>query len=173
MKRSTYMSKDEMIDWIKVGVLASEADAIAARTPEADWRKKLKTAATMCSNIITERLRALDRNQLKSVVRRKEHSSLRLYTSDQLKVDTERERLEPNITLETEDYYDILDMALLSCMKCAQGEVVTDCRMREIYHRLGVPIARENPKVGECEFRADNEVKSITPQYRKMGSETV
>lgn len=166
MKRDSYMSKNELTDFMKIGVLAGEAAAIAERTPVAEWRRKLKCVSTYCEKIITERLMSLDRRQLESVKRRKDHTEIMLLTSDQNRV--ERHSGEKEITISTEDLYDLLDLAMLSCMKCPQGDCVKECHFRDVFHRLGVPPSRTNPADGECEFRYNNEILCVTPQYKEI-----
>lgn len=169
MKREAYMSKNELLDFLKVGVLAGETEAIAERTPEKDWRQKLKTMSTYAKKILDERLAVLDKKQLETVSRRKDHTELVLYTSDQRRLNSKNDdKIEESITIGTEDLYDVVDMALLSCMKCPQGDVCRTCNMREVFHRIGVPPVRTNPEEGECEFRTDNEIKCVTPQYKRI-----
>lgn len=169
MKRERYMSKNEMLDWIKVAILAGEAEAIAARTPEKDWRKKLNCIATYATKIVDERLAAVDTKQLPALARRKDHSEFVMLTSDQRRLNKHQDgKPEAAINVATDDLYDVVDMALLSCMKCPQGECVAGCRMRGVYHNLGVPPIRTDPQTGECEFRLDNEIQCITPQYQKI-----
>lgn len=170
MKRESYMSKGEFLDFLKIGVLAGEAEAIANRTPEKDWRQKLRTISTYADRILKERLEPLDKKQLVAVSRRKEHTELVLYTSDQRRLNNSNDdKIEEEVTISTDDLYDMVDLALLSCRKCPQGEVCAKCQFREVYHRIGVPPLRTNPADGECEFRSDNVPESITPQYRVMG----
>lgn len=169
MKRETYMSKNELLDFLKVGIFAGEAGAIADRTPEKDWARKLKCIATYAKKITDERLAVLDLKQLQTVKRREKHTEMLLFTSDQRRMNKQNDgSIESSITLATQDLYDIVDLAMLSCLKCPQGEFRKKCHWREVYHRLGVPPLRTAPKDGECEFRWDNEQRAVTPEYAVM-----
>lgn len=166
MNHDPYMSRNELLSFLKIGSLAGEAEEIAKNTKDKEWRRKLKCVATYCEKIIVERLSYLDKKQLESVNRRRQHTQLMLLTSDQKRI---REgKIEESITLETEDLYDIFDLAQKACLCCEQGKYVESCHWREVYHRCGVPPYRTNPKEGECEFRCDNEPEYITPQEYKV-----
>lgn len=176
MNKQPYMSAAELISWLKLGVLCGEAETIAEQTTDKDckeWRRKLKTVSTYLNNIVMERLKFLDKKQLMSVQRRKDHTNIVMLSSDKRRMDKsykddDSSNIEEEITLATEDLYDVVDMALLSCFKCPQGGCVKNCRIRPVYHRIGVPPIRTAPKDGECEFRLDNEIACITPQYQKI-----
>lgn len=162
MKKAPYMGRAELLNYLKIGILAGEAENIAKVTEDKGWARKLKCASTYCKNVITERLKYLSKDQIGTVARRNKHAEILLLTSDQKRI--REDKIEESIIVETEDLYDLLDLALKSCLCCEQGEFCQDCRYRKMYHRLGVPPLRLNPKDGECEFRCDNEAMYITPQ---------
>ena len=67
MKQSNYMSSNALIEFLKIGILSIELDIIAANTKktakskiEKEWARKMRMAATMMENVITERMEALD-----------------------------------------------------------------------------------------------------------------
>lgn len=163
MNKEKYMSKEEYLSWLKIGILAGEADKAAETTKDKVWHRKLKCVATYCQNIIEERIAYLDQKQLASLKRRRKQTDLKLCTS----VPVRARDGEPNITVETEDLYDLLDLALKACMCCEQGKYVKNCKWRKVFHRIEVEPIRTAPKEGECEFRLDNELYFLTPQeYR-------
>ena len=82
MKKERYMSKNEMLDAMKVGTFSGELEAIANRTPESEWRKRLRSAATNCQKVLEERLFCLDKDQLQTVQRRHNHNKMVYVTSD-------------------------------------------------------------------------------------------
>lgn len=82
MKRSSYMSRNELYSFLKVGSMAGELEVIANQTQEKGWRQKLKTAAKYLSNITVERLECLEPVQLLSVARRKDSAKLVMLTED-------------------------------------------------------------------------------------------
>lgn len=162
MKKTAYMSRSELLNYLKIGILAGEAESIAKVTEDKSWAKKLRCASKYCQNIITERLNFLSKDQIESVARRNKHAEILLLTSDQKRI--REDKVETSITVETEDLYDLLDLAMKSCLCCEQGDYCKECRYRKMYHRLGVPPLRTAPKEGECEFRCDNDPLYITPQ---------
>lgn len=169
MKREKYMSKPELMNFLKILSLAGEVDAALKNCTEKDWVRKLKTTLTYIDNITAERLDALDPQQVDTIERRIDHNKVIFNTSDKYRIaKKDFGKPEEEITVNTEDLYDVIDMALLSCMKCPQGDVCKTCNIRKIFHTWGVPVARTNPKDGECEFRTDNEIKCVTPQGQKI-----
>ena len=68
------------------------------------------------------------------------------------------------MTISYDDWCLLGEMALLHCDMCPQGENVKNCEYRDMYHRIGIPVARLNVKEGECEFCNDNHVHIILPQ---------
>ena len=153
MKKERYMSKNEMLDAMKVGTFSGELEAIANRTPESEWRKRLRSAATNCQKVLEERLFCLDKDQLQTVQRRHNHNKMVYVTSDDKRyVPTDKENPQELVTVSIDDLYTVIDHAFESCHLCEQGSKVKDCQYRKLYHRLGVPVARDNPKTTQCEF---------------------
>lgn len=137
-----------------MGVFASECEAIAARTPEKDWRQKLRTIQTYTMRILNERLDALDPKQRVTVRRRYDHCAIKFYSSDQNRIKCKDDgKPEEYLNIALCDLFDLLDLCAYNCKACLQGkECVEQCYYRELYHRLGVPVMRDNPADGECEF---------------------
>ena len=169
MKKAAYMAKAELMQFLKLSVLWGEVEEAVKTTEEKNWRRKLKCICTYLDNILDERLRGIDKEQLQTDERRSKHSCLKLYTSDQNRT-IQDNQLEEKITMATEDVYDLVDMALLTCYRCEQGGCVKDCKIRRILHTIGCPPIRTEPQQGECEFttNAAGEVKSISPQYKRI-----
>lgn len=162
MKRQAYCGKDELIDLLKIDVLAAESEIIAARTPEKDWAKK--TCSTYLSKMVEERIAALDVKQRTAVLRRCKHSAIKIYTSDQNRLkQADDNKPEEEITISTDDFFDVLDLAAQNCKACPQGECIKQCYYRDIFHRLDVPVVRDNPSAGQCEF-GYNEVTPMKHQ---------
>lgn len=157
MKKEHYMSKNEMLDAMKVGTFSGELEAIADRTTVPEWRKRLRTAATNCQKVLEERLFCLDKNQLQTVQRRHSHNKMIYVTSDDKRYEpTDKEDPQELVTVAIEDLYTVIDHAFESCHLCEQGEKVKDCPYRKLYHRISVPVARDNPETGQCEFMWEN-----------------
>lgn len=148
MKREAYMSRDEMIDYLKIGVLASECKAIAERTPDKDWHKRLTSAVTLLAKVVDERAACLDREQLLSVARRHKNTKVMLQTVDQIRYgELEKEIIQADLA----DLETLAELALEYCKGCElAGQGKTDCRYRVTMHRLGIEI---NPGWEGCEFR--------------------
>lgn len=163
------MSSNELLDYLKIGILAGECEIIAERTPEKDWRTKLKCMASYARRITEERIKCCEPAQILSVARRVKHTRMLLASTDQVRTSNLSKDVDTT-TIAVDDMYDLVDMSLLSCLKCPQGDCVKDCKLRQTYHRLSVMPYRENCADGECEFRMEpvGEVRAVTPQYQKM-----
>lgn len=168
MKQSNYMSSNALIEFLKIGILSSELDIIAANTKksaksktEKEWARKMRTAATMMENVITERLEALDQKARDSVERRNKHVRMLMESKDQIRVGNSDNG--PQITVSSDDLTLIAELALIGCGACPQGKYVKDCPYRAMFHRLGVPIAREDVQGGQCEFMTRDEPKIFMP----------
>lgn len=171
MKEKPYMSSQDMLEWLKIGCLAGEARQAAETTKknaktdkEKEWAKRMAIAATHLGKVTDERLECMDTMQVVSVKRRHEHSSLQLYTSDMLRVEGRTKPERDDITISYDDWCRLGEMALLHCDMCPQGEYVKNCEYRKVWHRCGIPVAREDVKEGECEFCVDNHMQIILPQ---------
>ena len=168
MKQSNYMSSNALIEFLKIGILSSELDIIAANTKksaksktEKEWARKMRTAATMMENVITERLEALDQKARDSVERRNKHVRMLMESKDPVRIGkNNKSSLE---TISSDDLEMIAELALIGCGACPQGKYVKDCPYRAMFHRLGVPIAREDVQGGQCEFMTRDEPKIFMP----------
>lgn len=174
MKRATYMTTEEMIQFLKIGILSSECRVIADKTSEKDWVQKMRCAATYCEKIVKERLACLDPKQIRSVERRNNHSCMKLYTSDEVRMDKQQDGVPyESVTIHINDLQSLVELALCSCQSCPQGACVKECEYREIMHRLSIPVARDNPTPGECEFRIDNKMTVVRPQVYELEREVI
>lgn len=169
MKESPYMSSGALLEFLKVGVLAGELDKIAADTKqtaktlrEKRWAKEMRMSATMLSRIVRERVEVLDKKQLDSVSRRNKHTEMVLASTDSLR--GSKSRIDEHITVDYDDLALIAELALMGCNACPQGKYVKDCEYRKMYHRLGIPVGREEVCEGECEFMTSNKPKILLPQ---------
>ena len=151
MKRSSYMSREELKSWLFCGAMAGQAAAIAENTQEKDWRQKLKTAAKYLENITNERLQCLEKEQLKSVIRRRKGASVVMVTEDKNRYEGKPEE---KATVSVEDLQDLAELALCTCKVCKQGEIVKECKFRLAMHRMGIMPAEnlEQEGPGICEF---------------------
>lgn len=82
------------------------------------------------------------------------------------------------ITVSSDDFVMMAEMMLMGCGACPQGKYVKDCPYRAMFHRVGIPIGREDVKEGQCEFMVRDVPKVIMPnghadpEERKMFSDT-
>ena len=168
MKKSSYMSKNEYVQVLKLGVLAGEIEEWLQTTDDKAWRKMLKTCATFLDKILIERLKCLDAKQAKAFDTKFRSCKIQFasYTNFYGTVEAKKEKR--TVEINAEDLWNLADFALTECMTCPQGACVKQCEMRELYHRCGLEPVRLNPKEGECEFRADNEVKAVSVEHRKI-----
>ena len=169
MKQSNYMSSNALIEFLKIGILSSELDVIANNTKktaktqtEKDWAKYMRMCSTMLQKICVERLECLDKAQRDSVERREEHNRMLFETTRAARTGTGR--VEDRLTIDFDDYTCIAELALLACHACPQGKYVKDCEYRKMFHRLDVPVGREEVCEGECEFMTCNKPKILLPQ---------
>ena len=180
MKATKYMSSAHLLEFIKVAIAAGEAKAIAeqtkktAKTPqEKDWAKRLKIAATHLGKVTDERMACLDYDQVKTVDRRWKNSEVRLYTSDQMRVEERTKPEREDVTMSFNDFCFIGELALLHCEICPQGKYVKNCEYRKMFHRIGIPVGREEVKEGECEFCYDNYIHVVLPQGHDEAAKNV
>lgn len=169
MKRQSYCAKEELWDVLKLGVFASECEAIADRTPEKDWRQKLRTMKSYAMKIFDQRLKELDERQRVTMLRRYKHTSIKFYSSDQNRIRCKEDgKPETHFNIAHSDFFDVLDLAAMNCKACPQGECIKECYYREVYHRLGVPVNRDNPGEGECEFGYGEVGKPDEPKHHLL-----
>lgn len=153
LRTTPYMKTDELIMWMKLCVLCGELEACAKATQNKKWRSWLNPAKGLVWKVVMERINMLDPKQAKSIARRREHSEIKLYTSDELRLPKNQGNdVQDYVTVAYEDLLDVVDLANNSCCACPQGECVKDCYYRKVFHRISVPVLRDNPKDGECEF---------------------
>lgn len=180
MKEKPYMSSQDMLEFIKLAILAGEAKNAAeltkktAKTPkEKDWAKRMAIAATNMGKVTDERLACLSHDQVKTVDRRWKNSDVRLYTVDQLRLEERTKPSAEDRTISYDDWCLLGEMALLHCDMCPQKEHVKDCEYRKAFHRIGFPVGREEVQEGQCEFRVDDYMHIILPQGGDKAAEEI
>lgn len=168
MKASNYMSSTALVEFLKMGILASELAVIAANTKktakskmEKEWARKMRISATMMENVITERLTVLDQKERDSVERRNKHTQMLMESTDKIRISKNDKSTQ--ITVSSNDLMLIAELALIGCGACPQGKYVKDCPYRAMMHRIGIPIAREDAQDGQCEFMVRDEPKVCMP----------
>lgn len=183
MKEAKYMNAKELQEWLKLGVCAGELDAIAKNTrefaktaKEKEWGKKVACAATYARNVLNERLERVEGEQLWSVKRRNDNTVMRMYTSDQIRLE---ESVNPAnvpfeaVTVAINDLQVLAELAFCACQNCPQQGAVEKCEYRTVMHRIGMPVARMEVDKGQCEFRSDDEQKAFPPQKYEIIREEV
>ena len=180
MKATTYMSSAHLLEFIKIAIASGEAKAIAeqtkktAKTPqEKDWAKRLAIAATHLGKVVDERMACLDYEQAKTVDRRWKNSEVRLYTVDQMRVEDREKPEAEDRTISYDDWCKIGEMALLHCDLCPQGCYGEKCEYRKAFHRIGLPVGREEVQEGQCEFRVDDYIHVLLPQGGERAEELI
>jgi hypothetical protein len=152
-----------------MGVFASECEDIAKRTPDKEWHRRLKTIQTLSMKIFDERLEAVEPKQKESVLRRYKHTSIKFFTSDQNRIKCKDDgKPEEEVNIAHSDLFDLLDLCAYNCKACPQGDCREQCYYRELYHRLGVPVSREEPKDGECEFGYNSVGEVDSPKHHLL-----
>ena len=112
-------------------------------------------------NVITERMEALDQKARDSVERRNNHVRMLMESKDPVRLG--KNNKSPLQTISSDDLEMIAELALIGCGACPQGKYVKHCPYRAMFHRLGVPIAREDVQDGQCEFMTRDEPKIFMP----------
>lgn len=166
MKRAPYISATELQEFLKLGAVADLCEVMLTTTTDKEWLKRLRTANTHLHTLVNERVACLDLKQIRSLLRRKEHTAIRLYTSDEVRIDDEKYKVGvpyEKVTMDIEDLQDMAELALCACQACPQGELVPTCKFRRTMHNLGFPVARDEIGKTQCEFRSDDEVRCVPP----------
>ena len=168
MKKSSYMSQNEYVQVLKLGVLSGEIQEWIDTTEDKTWRKMLKTCLTFLDRILIERLMHLDIKQRDSFDRKFRSCKIQLASYTNFFGTAQAKQEKRTVEIDAEDLYNLADFALTQCMLCPQGECVKNCEMRELYHRCYLEPTRTEVKEGECEFRFDNEVKAVSIKNRRQ-----
>ena len=149
LRKNSYMSRDELIQFLKLDSFTLELRDIIENTKDSVWRKSLKMAATLIEKVVAQRKACLDPAQLVSVARRIHNTHLILYSTDERR--HVEQPIKEVIQADLDDLETLAELALCYCQKCElHGQEKTECKYRKAYHRLGIEIA---PGHGECEFR--------------------
>lgn len=169
MKKTHYVSNNEFIELVKLHQLADECRNIAEHTADKSWKSRLEDVSKVVFGLFDERISFVSQDQLPTLQRKFDTSKIVLMSYDRRRIEKKKDETAIyELTISYDDLYSILDMALLTCYKCSQGERVEKCPFRKLLHRLSIPITREEVKPGECEFRADNEIKCVDPDYKQI-----
>ena len=175
MKHSPYMASAEFnqLMWLSAFVQAMERILEDPTTTDKNWRKWIKTASSYVTKVTDARIKDLDKKELPKVARRVQQTGIKVYSYDDHRVDKDDNGR--TYTISQEDFLDLVDAATLHCYSCPQGEVVANCKRRELFHRLGLSChaLRTDPKPGECEWRYENSQRVITPQYQCLKEEQI
>lgn len=169
MKHAPYMAAAETKEYMWLSAIVQMMDRLLETTKDKNWRRKFKTMQTMTSNIIEERWSDLEEIEKPKLARRIKTVGIKVYNYDDARVDssdTARTK-----TISQDDFLELCDSSLLNCYGCSQGDLVKECPRRKLFHRIGLQVyaLRENPAPGECEFRYENSVRLVTPQYKAVG----
>ena len=169
LRETPYMASWELVVWMKLAILSGELDACVSETKNKKWHKKLACANTMLWSVIQERIAMTDPKQAKSIVRRKNHSDIISFTSDEKRLPKNKNNMPESVTLAYEDFIDIIDLANNSCVACKQGPCVDSCFYKKVFLRCGVPILRPDAKEGECPYStlAVGETRQVIPRNQR------
>lgn len=169
MKHAPYMASAETKEYMWLSAIVQMMEIMVKTTQDKNWLRKFKTIQTMTSNIINERWTYLDELEKPKLARRIKTVGIKVYNYDDARVDSsDSVRIK---TISQDDFLELCDSSLLNCYGCSQGDVVKGCPRRKLFHRIGIQVyaLRENPAPGECEFRYENSVRLVNPQYKAVG----
>lgn len=163
-----FVNKRTIEQMVLISAMGRQCEKFATNCPEKDWTKKFKTVSSYMKSILRQKYDSIQRSDKAALLRRAEHTVVKFMTSDEYKMPKNQQgAAEEKIVLTVDDYYDLMELACQHCLLCSQGENVKKCKWRKMWHKHGTPVARENPKAGECEYRWDNEIRFVDPHTLK------
>lgn len=139
--------------------------SIAKDADDPQWRKWLKCADSLITKVIESRVFHLDKHTRDGLEKRVNKTEVVIVEKSLICVLENQKR---TITLDWDDFMDVLEMAEWTCCRCSQGSKVKNCKFKKILLKLGVPVARENPAKGECPYRWDNGIRWIGPDGKEL-----
>lgn len=166
MKHHPYMGSVEMSEFLYLSAMVQMCETIIESTQDKKWLQRLKSCKTLLGKIIAERTAYLSEEEMPKVLRRSVSHVIRVYTKDDARFDSSQ--IKRKVTIDFEDLMTLVDGCILNCYLCPQGDLVKKCPRRLALHRLGLQCAqsRQDPKKGECEWRYEDSIQAISPQYK-------
>lgn len=166
MKHHPYMGSVEMSELLYLSAMVQMCETIIESTQDKKWLQRLRSCKTMFEKTAAERISYLSEEELPKVDRRARSHVIRTYTKDDARFDSSQ--IKRKVTIDFEDLMTLADGCILNCYLCPQGDLVKKCPRRLALHRLGLQCAqsRQDPKKGECEWRYENSIQAISPQYK-------
>lgn len=166
MKHHPYMGSVEMSELLYLSAMVQMCETIIESTQDKKWLQRLRSCKTMFEKTAAERISYLSEEELPKVDRRARSHVIRTYTKDDARFDSSQ--IKRKVTIDFEDLMTLADGCILNCYLCPQGDLVKKCPRRLALHRLGLQCAqsRQAPKKGECEWRYENSIQAISPQYK-------
>lgn len=160
------MGSVEMSELLYLSAMVQMCETIIESTQDKKWLQRLRSCKTMFEKTAAERISYLSEEELPKVDRRARSHVIRTYTKDDARFDSSQ--IKRKVTIDFEDLMTLADGCILNCYLCPQGDLVKKCPRRLALHRLGLQCAqsRQDPKKGECEWRYENSIQAISPQYK-------
>ena len=166
MKHHPYMSSIEMSELMYLSAMVQMCESLEKTTEDKKWLQRLRSCKTLLDKIAVERVSYLDEKEKPKVGRRAHNLVIRVYSKDDARFDSSQ--IKRKVTIDFEDLMTLVDGCILNCYLCPQGDLVKKCPRRLALHRLGLQCAqsRQDPKKGECEWRYEDSIQAISPQYK-------
>ena len=160
------MGSVEMSELLYLSAMVQMCETIIESTQDKKWLQRLRSCKTMFEKTAAERISYLSEEELPKVDRRARSHVIRTYTKDDARFDSSQ--IKRKVTIDFEDLMTLADGCILNCYLCPQGDLVKKSPRRLALHRLGLQCAqsRQAPKKGECEWRYENSIQAISPQYK-------
>lgn len=165
MNKDPYLSSNQFDDLICLQEFAKGCGSIAKSCIDPQWRKWLKCADSLITKVIESRVQHLDQNTRDGLEKRVSKTDVVVVEKSLVCVLEHQKR---TITLDWDDFMDVLEMAQWTCCRCPQGSKVKSCKFKKILLKSGIPVARENPQKGECPYRWDNEIHWFDPDGKEV-----
>lgn len=166
-----YLKSDDIYELLMVmgtawniGNYADETKKHAKTDEEKRWAKYMRTAVTFLEKVIDEKLMTMDEKQLANIVRRRGMVNLKVVPYDSIRVHKIMDHAS-DVLVKRDHLLSVMELALMGCHLCPQGEYVKKCPYRQSMHECGIPInVNESEGPGRCEFRSEDGIYILLPR---------
>lgn len=171
MNTRPYLKGDDIYELLmymgaswNLGNFAEATKKHAKTEQEKRWAKWTKTAVTFLEKVIDEKLMTMDEKQLANMVRRRSTVNIKVVPMDSIRVQKIMDHAS-DVLVKRDQLLSVMELALMGCHCCPQGEYVKNCPYRQAMHACGVPISvNESDGPGRCEFRSEEGIYLMLPR---------
>ncbi len=162
MKR--YLNKEDRYNTIILGTLVDFMNNLIIKFEELKRPKSvikfMKMSRSFCLKVIDWYFQNLDDKYKHDVINEmKKLEIIVKQKTEAIREFKEMEKIESNMVVVTEDFYEICEYALLVCMKCKAGkEQIAECKLKEAMIRNNVPVMHLEISDDGCPYKYNQEV---------------